>query len=348
MLEPEQRKFRADPLKLKRLRVAAGLTAKEVRDLSHLDRTTVTKILTGKPVFLKSLSVLGVKVFNIDNPLELLHPDELHEMGLETELAFSGQVLEWEIEDYLSPWQQTTNGLQYQLVRLNHRYLNRCARGKCYELRHLTCAEKQRVQRYLLRHVEVCDRIGSHPHIAENITAAPVEGLWWVLDRWEDGITLAEQLAEGPLGDYTLRFVMSGMAEGLNALHKADIIRRELSPTSVLLREADDRPIITDMELAKLASGAPTVSPGQWPDDPYRAMEVGGDTPVDVRADLYSWGRIFVHAATGKLSERGEERLPNPEIPDVVRDVVIQCVAITRSQRPADMKAILQVLRRWE
>ena len=57
MLEPEQRKFRADPLKLKRLRVAAGLTAKEVRDLSHLDRTTVTKILTGKPVFLKSLSV---------------------------------------------------------------------------------------------------------------------------------------------------------------------------------------------------------------------------------------------------------------------------------------------------
>ena len=57
MVQPEQRKFRADPLKLKRLRVAAGLTAREVRDLSHLDRTTVAKILTGEPVFLKSLSM---------------------------------------------------------------------------------------------------------------------------------------------------------------------------------------------------------------------------------------------------------------------------------------------------
>ena len=50
MQEPEQRKFRADPLKLKRLRVAAGLTAKEVRELAQLDRTTVTKILAGDPV----------------------------------------------------------------------------------------------------------------------------------------------------------------------------------------------------------------------------------------------------------------------------------------------------------
>ena len=83
MLEPEQRKFRADPLKLKRLRVAAGLTAREVRDLSGLDRTTVTKILAGEPVFLKSLSILGARVFRVDNPLELLHPDELQAMGIE-------------------------------------------------------------------------------------------------------------------------------------------------------------------------------------------------------------------------------------------------------------------------
>ncbi len=348
MMEPEQRKFRADPLKLKRLRVAAGLTAKEVRDLAELDRTTVTKILAGQPVFLKSLSIVGRRAFNIDSPLELLHPDELRAMGVQTELSSPGHVLEWDIEDYLSGWEKTTNGLQFQRVKLNHRYLNRAARGKCYELRHLTGAEKERVEQYLLRHVEVCEQIGDHPNIAHNITAAPIEGLWWVLDRWEDGISLADQLSDGPLGDYALRVVMTGIANGLAALHKAEIIRRELSPASVLLREFDDRPILIDMELAKLVEGSPTVSPDEWPDDPYRALEVGGDTPVDVRADLYSWGRIFVHAAMGELSERGDERLTNGEIPNVVREVVMQCVAITRSRRPVDMKSILKVLRRWE
>ena len=347
MQEPEQRKFRADPLKLKRLRVAAGLTAKEVRELAQLDRTTVTRILAGEPVFLKSLSIAGRKAFNIESPLELLHPEELLAMGVSTESSSPGRVLEWDIEDYLSGWRKTTNGLQFQLVKLNHRYLNRAARGKCYELRHLAGAEKERVERYLLRHVEVCEQLGEHRHVAHNLTAAPIDGLWWVLDRWEDGITLADRLSEGPLGTYALRLVMTGIADALAALHKANIIRRELSPVSVLLREFDDRPILTDMELAKLVNGGPTVSPSEWPDDPYRALEVGGDAPVDVRADLYSWGRIFVHAATGELSERGAERLPQGEFPDVVREVVLQCVAITRSQRPSDMKLILNALRRW-
>ena len=109
-MEVEQRKFRADPLKLKRLRVAAGLTVKQLKQLADLDRTTVAKILRGDPVFLKSLATAGEKVFDIDNPLELLHPEELAAMGVQTELPSPGQVLEWEIVEYLSGWEKTTNG----------------------------------------------------------------------------------------------------------------------------------------------------------------------------------------------------------------------------------------------
>ena len=77
----------------------------------------------------------------------------------------------------------------------------------------------------------------------------------------------------------------------------------------MLLRESNDRPILTDLELAKLGEGQPTVSPDEWPDDPYRALEVSGDGPVDARADIYSWARIFMHAATGCLDERGCENV---------------------------------------
>lgn len=349
-MELEQRNFRADPLKLKRLRIAAGLSVQQFQKLSGLNKDTARKLLRGEPVFLNTLALAVREAFHIDNPLEVLHPDELAALGAQTDVPSPGHVLEWEIEQYLSGWQQTSNGLQYQLVRLRHRYLEgRLARGKCYELRHMSAQEKARVEAYLRRHAEVCEQIGGHPNIAMNLTAALVDGLWWVLDRWEEGETLADRLQGGSLSEYELGFILTGIAEGLAALHQVSVIRRELSPGSVLLRASNDRPILTDMELAKVAAGGPTVSPEEWPDDPYRAPEVTGDGPLDARADVYSWGRVFVHAATGKLCEWGEESLPeNVRIPKAVRDVVMQSVEVLPSKRPSDMKPVLKALRVWE
>jgi len=349
-MELEQREFRSDPLKLKRLRIAASMSVKDFQAASGLNKDTARKVLRGDPVFLSSLSLAVRDAFAIENPLDVLHPEELAELGVQTEVPAPGHVLEWHIDAYLSGWEKTSNGLQYQLVKLKHRYLEgRFARGKCYELRHMTSVEQERVQAFLFRHAEVCEQIGRHPHIAQNLTAALVDGLWWVLDRWEEGETLADRFCAGPLSNYQLRLIMTGIAKGLAQLHNYDIIRRELSPHSVLLRESDDRPLLTDMELAKLIAGRPTVSPDEWPDDPYRALEVGSDSPLDVRADIYSWGRLFVHGATGQLSNRGEERLPrNKKIPQVVRDVVMQSVEVLPSQRPDNMRAILKALKVWE
>lgn len=349
-MELEQRNFRADPLKLKRLRIAASLSAKDFQKVSGLNKDTTRKLLRGEPVFLSTLSQAVHEAFGIENPLEVLHPDELAALGVQTEVPSPGHVLEWEIEEYLSGWQKTSNGLQYQLLRLRHRFLaGRLARGKCYELRHMSSAEQTRVEGYLRRHVEVCEQIGGHDNITENLTAALVDGLWWVLDRWEAGESLAERLQAGPLSDYELQFIMKGIADGLAALHKSSVIRRELSPQSVLLRESSDRPVLTDMELAKVATGGPTVSPEEWPDDPYRAPEVAGDGPFDVRADIYSWGRIFVHGVTGKLCERGQEKLPiGNAIPRAVREVVLQAVEVLPSTRPSDLKPVLKALRSWQ
>lgn len=347
-MDLEQREFRADPLKLKRLRVAAGLTVQDFAKVADLDRTTAAKILRGDPVFLKTLAGAARNVFGIENPLELLHPDELLALGAQTEVPSPAHVLEWEIVDYLSGWQQTSNGLQYQRLRLRHRYLqNRFARAKCYELRHLSAVDRDHLEGHLRRHVEVCERVGSHTNIAENLTAAWVGGLWWVLDRWDAGDTLRQRLTEGALGDHELKLVMLGIAEGLTALHKAGVVRRELAPEFVLLRERDDAPILCDLELAKLTGDGPSVAPEEWPKDPYRAVEVGGDQPVDERADLYSWGRIFVQAATGGLPERGKEELPANRVPEDVRRFVVQSIAIPRSKRPESFKPLFAAARTW-
>ena len=50
-MELEQRNFRADPLKLKRLRIAASLSVQEFQKVSGLNKDTARKLLRGEPCF---------------------------------------------------------------------------------------------------------------------------------------------------------------------------------------------------------------------------------------------------------------------------------------------------------
>lgn len=352
-MEREKREYRADELKLRRLRAQFGLNLEQFCGKSGLDKATARKLSKGTPVTLTTLTV-AARVFGITNHLELLHPDELVALGVDPAVTVSGDaVQEWQIEAHLTAWEKTANGLQYHVARLRHRFLpSRLARGKCYELRHLPVAERRRLDEHLRRHADVCGQIRHHPNVAENITATFVEngGLWWVLDEFEDGATLAERLAEGPLEGTSLKTVAAGIAAGLDALHRQRVVRRELSPRFVLLRKKDLTPVLTDFELAKLLDAAPTVSPaGGWPDDPYLAAEVVSRGTVDERADLYSWGRVFVHCLLGRLPEPGADAdaVRASALPAGVRAVLAACLALPKSDRPASAADVLRAIKRW-
>ena len=237
-MELEQREFRADPLKMKRLRVAAGLTVKDFTTLADLDRTTVAKILRGDPVFLKSLAVAAKRVFNITNPLEVLHPDELQAMGVQTDVPSPGQVLEWEIEEYLTGWEKTVQWF----------------------------ADTTRTK--------------SPPGFAASVI-------------WRRGP--ARRRGNAPRG-----------LQGCAKLHRSSC-RSEVC----LVRERDG-PIWS----------------GQARAGRSRRVAESACTLGDVRANAAD---VLRHA----------------EVPDPVKDLVSRCVAITRSQRPADMKAVLKVLKEW-
>ena len=98
---------------------------------------------------------------------------------------------------------------------------------------------------------------------------------------------------------------MRELAEGLQALHDHGIVRRELTPESIVLREADSSVLLTDLELAKLLDGSPTVSL-RWNETPYLAPEVHSGK-VDARSDIFSWGQILYHAATGTRPDEDSE-----------------------------------------
>jgi serine/threonine protein kinase len=134
----------------------------------------------------------------------------------------------------------------------------------------------------------------------------------------------------------------------LQGLHEHGIVRRELNPATIVIRNSDGRAILTEFELAKLIDRGPTVSTGEWPVDPYRAGEADADD-IDVRADIYSWARIAIHALAGHLPEIGSEQstLDEIDLPSAVRECLTMSAAVFRSDRPDSIDAVVPVIEGW-
>ena len=345
--------MRLDPVKVDFYRIRAELTAVELREKALIREDTWEKILRGDDIWLDS-AVNVRKALGVPDLFAIMHPSKLIEFTSMFASSPAGIALpDWDLDVPLSGCTTASNGASYYLWKLVHRLeRNRFARGKCYDLSALPTREHGQIREYVVRHGEVCNRLADHPRFPKHFTTTPDASgkTWWVIDEWTPGPTLEEVLFRKPLHRDVLPRVMREIADGLKALHGAKVIRRELAPPFVILREPDMSVVLTDFELGKVLEGAPTVSV-DWPADRYRAPEVGGKplTEDDVHVDLYSWGRIFVHAATGTLPDNGkeDELLDATKLPPKVRDIVKRCVG-PADARPQDADEVLKALRGWK
>lgn len=259
-------------------------------------------------------------------------------------------IHEWSVEQVLTGWITASNQLQFQVCRLRHQHVRRFARGKRYELRAMSTDEQKRCRALFTRHAEVCAAIGSHPHVIRNITTceSPQKDAWWVIDEWIDGRPLSQVLKETRLARSSAVAFATQVADGLNALHQADIVLRELSPQSILLCDKENHTVLTEFELAKLLDGSQTVSREEWPTDPYRAPEANS-SDVDHRADVYSWGRLVLHLLLGELPPEGQElaAMRKQRISSNVEKILLKCVSPSRRTRPKGFDEVVEALRSW-
>ncbi len=334
---------RIDTGKLERLMLRKRLTKSQLAEKAEVARNTLLRALRGQGIFASSAMRLARAVgINVD---ELVVAD-----GREQAIEAAAETGEWAIDDYLGPWVTASNDLQFRVCRMRHRFIaGRLGRGKCYDLLNPSTRNRERLQECLVRHPTVSERIGPHPHVVENLSAAPGTGddTWWVVDRWVEGLTLEQHLCGNPLEHDKLPGLMLGIAKGLEALHAANVVFRELAPSRVILLRENGRPILADFELAKLLDGAPTVS-ADWPDDPYRAPEIESGSASGA-SDLYSWARILVEAATGTLPPKGLENdlLDGAALPVPVRKAALDCLAPGPSDRPKSVQQLVRRIRWW-
>ena len=323
---------------------SAGLSVERLAERVDLSEKTIRRLLHGEPAYLNTIRTFAE--FFDKEPAELLGI-ESSAQSVDTVTALG----DWRIEAPLGAVQEAPNGLQSRLFKLVSASGN-AARGKRYVLDHLSRDERREVQEHLLRHTNVCNQVGKHPNLTEHVEIKSADGadLWWVIDEWIEGESLDKRIERAVLSTEELLAIMAGIAAGLECLHRNDVIMRQLAPFSIMLRETSQTPVLLDFEMAKLLDRRPTVSPRErWPDDDYRAPEVGGPSDPTPSADAYSWARILLHAATGSVPPApGLDTilLGQLKLPKSVVSIASKCLELDPQKRPQKMDAILRALQR--
>jgi serine/threonine protein kinase len=125
-----------------------------------------------------------------------------------------------------------------------------------------------------------------------------------IVMEWLEGHTLEQRLAAGPLSLQDALNVTRRAAEGLSAVHRANIVHRDIKPTNLILCDGlATRTKVIDFgiarrEAARGLSVHASFAGGTWAYmSPEQAM---GSAELGARTDVYSLGCVFFEAITGR------------------------------------------------
>lgn len=337
-----------DAFLVDRAAVQMGLALTLLASTSGVRYATVSGISKGGGMLASTARALAEKLGR--DVLDLLAPwDPRYVPPKLNDSPFGGST-EWECTDYLEPGHKTSNGLYYIVCRMQHRHSPaKQGRGKFYHLSWVPQAKRDSMRHMLSRHADVCSLVGIHQRIAVNLTSTPVTGDdgWWVIDEWVGEQSLADRLKTAPWPAEELPQLLLDIASGLQILHQAQIVLRELAPCRILISDRDNRAVLTDFELAKLFDGGPSVST-EWEEDPFRAPEVGGGE-ISIRADLYSFGQVVGAALNGPGFDPGRtaDLIAESNIPDRLQRLLLACIEPSPERRKVELPQLIKELTRW-
>lgn len=202
-----------------------------------------------------------------------------------------------------------------------------------------------------------------HPNVARVYDFGTEQGIPYLAMEYVEGVSLAERLRTmGPLFPEDLDETARGLLAGIQAIHAAGLLHRDIKPGNVLL-DIQGRAKLVDFGLAREipgnAAGRTRIFEGTAA---YAAPELAEGRPPDVRSDLYSLGATLYHAATGQPPFPGSttaERLANqrfgrlvpprhlsPRTPQAIEDLILGLLEKDPARRPASAEDAAALLSR--
>ena len=142
----------------------------------------------------------------------------------------------------------------------------------------------------LRREVRSARNVAS-PHVCRVFDLIEIEGQELVSMEYVDGMTLQELLAtRSPLDAVEARRIATQLLTGLQDIHNAGLIHRDVKPANVMITRSG-RAVVMDFGLAKGMADSQTVAVAGTP--AYMAPEQMRGEELDARADLYAVGMIL-------------------------------------------------------
>jgi serine/threonine-protein kinase len=200
-----------------------------------------------------------------------------------------------------------------------------------------------------------------HPNLLPIVDAGESDGFHFVAVRYVEGCSLAELLeAEGRLPPDQVVPLSAEIGAGLDALHQAGIVHRDVKPSNVMLA-LDSTCALTDFGLAKGDAYTVLTRPGQVMGTvDYLAPELIKAAPATPAGDIYAFGCLVFESLTGTPPFAGgsvvettlahvEDAPPDPaELCDDVSEslgwAVRSALAKEPARRPATATAYARLL----
>jgi eukaryotic-like serine/threonine-protein kinase len=142
-----------------------------------------------------------------------------------------------------------------------------------------------------------------HPAIVPIYDIRESEGLIVYTMPFIDGPTLAAKLDQrGPLPPRVAQRILAELCDAVAATHRAGILHRDIKPANVILEGPQEKVLLMDFGIARLAGADELTESGVLMGTPtYMSPEqVGGGPAVDERSDIYSLGVVGFHLVTGR------------------------------------------------
>ncbi len=145
-----------------------------------------------------------------------------------------------------------------------------------------------------------------HPNVVPIYAAGEEDGIPFIAMRYVSGSDLGRRLArEGRLEPAAAAALIAQVGSGLDAIHAAGLVHRDVKPANVLLggTGSEDHAYITDFGVARnVSTESGLTQTGRFVGtlDYVAPEQISGGT-VDARADVYALGCLLFKLLTGEV-----------------------------------------------
>jgi serine/threonine protein kinase/Tfp pilus assembly protein PilF len=172
--------------------------------------------------------------------------------------------------------------------------------------------------------------------------------------RGEDLKSLVRRIGQLPIGKSIS--ISKQICEGLVEAHRLGVVHRDLKSNNIMIdKEGNVR--IMDFGIARSLTEKGITAAGVMIGTPeYMSPEQAEAKEVDKRTDIYSLGVILYEMITGRLPFEGDTHLAiamkhkgetprrpkdlNPQIPDILCDIILKCMEKEKDNRYQDVAEV--------